>query len=251
MSKASNRSKQLRQHRSQTSKSTRGSRRSTPSRRERLRQLATSKAASGTSNEQDRSRVDASANGGLTAPAVSPQLLRLGLGQKQLPHGSLQKIFDKSPKLRGRPSITEISREATAGGVIYRFSKKDGLEILLVADHFDRWTIPKGHIEEGETAQETAIREIGEEAGVHQLEPVCWLGKIHFRYRRENVLVLMSTQIYLFHAVGDTDSIQKEDWMNDIKWFSFEDAVNIIAYRDIAKLMRLGYRRLQQKGEID
>lgn len=150
-----------------------------------------------------------------------------------------------------RPPISEISREATAGGVIYRFNDHGGLEILLVADHFNRWTIPKGHIEEGETAQETAIREIGEEAGVHQLEPICWLGKIHFRYRRDDILVLMSTQIYLFRALGDTDDIQKEDWMNGIKWFSYEEAVDIIAYRDIAKLMRLGYRRLQQKGEID
>lgn len=151
----------------------------------------------------------------------------------------------------GRSSLSEISREATAGGVIYRFSESGQLEILLVADHFDRWTIPKGHIEPGETAQETAIREIGEEAGVHQLDPICWLGKIHFRYRRDNILVLMSTQIYLFKALGDTNDIKKEDWMNDIKWFSFDRAVEIIAYKDIAKLMKLGYHRLQQRKEID
>lgn len=164
---------------------------------------------------------------------------------------SLREAFGRRTGGGHRSPISEISREATAGGVIYRFNDDGGLEILLVADHFNRWTIPKGHIEEGETAQETAIREIGEEAGVHQLEPICWLGKIHFRYRREDILVLMSTQIYLFRALGDTDDIQKEDWMNGIKWFSYDEAVDIIAYRDIAKLMRLGYRRLQQKGEID
>jgi ADP-ribose pyrophosphatase YjhB (NUDIX family) len=150
-----------------------------------------------------------------------------------------------------RPAINEMVREATAGGVIYRVTKKGDLEILLVADHFDRWTIPKGHIEEGETAQETAIREIGEEAGVHELEPICWLGKIHFRYRRGNTLVLMSTQIYLFRALGDTDNIKKEDWMNGIKWFKFDEAVDIIAYEDIAKLMLLARNRLRQKGDIE
>lgn len=168
---------------------------------------------------------------------------------KPLVRGNLQRVMTRSGS--GRSAISEISREATAGGVIYRINKYGGLEILLVADHFDRWTIPKGHIEEGETAQETAIREIGEEAGVHQLEPVCWLGKIHFRYRRENILVLMSTQIYLFKALGDTNDIQKEDWMNGIKWFSYDKAVDIIAYRDIAKLIRLGRRRLEQRGEIE
>ena len=150
-----------------------------------------------------------------------------------------------------RPAISEMVREATAGGVIFRVTKKGELEILLVADHFSRWTIPKGHIEEGETAQETAIREIGEEAGVHNLEPICWLGKIHFRYRRANTLVLMSTQIYLFRALGDTDNIAKEDWMSGIKWFPFDEAVDLIAYEDIAKLMLLGRSRLRQRGEIE
>lgn len=172
-----------------------------------------------------------------------------GASANPLVRGSLQRVLTRLPN--GRSTISEISREATAGGVIYRLSNEGELEILLVADHFNRWTIPKGHIEEGETAQETAIREIGEEAGVHQLEPICWLGKIHFRYRRENILVLMSTQIYLFKALGDTNDIQKEDWMTGIKWYPYDEAVNIIAYKDIAKLMRLGRRRLIQKGEID
>lgn len=163
---------------------------------------------------------------------------------KPLVRGSLQRVLIKSGK---RSSISEISREATAGGVIYRLENNQ-LEILLVADHYGRWTIPKGHIEEGETAQETAIREIGEEAGVHQLDPVCWLGKIHFRYRRENILVLMSTQIYLFKALGDTNDIKKEEWMNDIRWFKYDQAVEVIAYKDIAKLMRLAHRRLAQRG---
>lgn len=166
---------------------------------------------------------------------------------KPLVRGSLQRVLTKSGK---KSSISEISREATAGGVIYRL-QNGMLQILLVADHYGRWTIPKGHIEEGETAQETAIREIGEEAGVHQLESICWLGKIHFRYRRENILVLMSTQIYLFKALGDTDDIQKEDWMNDIRWFNYREAIDVIAYKDIAKLMNLAHRRLVQRGEID
>lgn len=177
---------------------------------------------------------------------------RLVAQQKPLSKNNISRPLNRILKPhRTRPEISEISREATAGGVIYRINEDGRLQVLLVADHFDRWTIPKGHIEKGETAQETAIREIGEEAGVHSLEPICWLGKIHFRYRRENVLVLMSTQIYLFKALGDTNDIQKEDWMNGIRWFDYDEAVDIIAYRDIAKLMRMGKRRLAQRGIIE
>jgi len=150
---------------------------------------------------------------------------------------------------RNKPSIQEIVREPTAGGIVYRHNKDGGVEILLIQDSKDRWTIPKGHIEEGETAQETAKREIAEEAGLKDTEVLGWLGKIHFRYRRINTLVLMTTQIYLVRAKGDTNAIQKEEWMNGIKWFAFHDALDHIEYEDIGKLMLLAMKRIRQGGK--
>ncbi|OYX41429.1 hypothetical protein B7Y94_05075 [Candidatus Saccharibacteria bacterium 32-49-12] len=157
--------------------------------------------------------------------------------------------FDKFKKYfsRKKPSIQEIVREPTAGGIVFRHGKK-GIEILLIQDAKDRWTIPKGHIEEGETAQQTAKREIGEEAGLHDVDVLGWLGKIHFRYRRIDKLVLMTTQIYLVRAKGDTDAIKKEDWMNGIKWFKFHDALEAIEYEDIGKLMLLAMKRIRQEN---
>ncbi len=75
-----------------------------------------------------------------------------------------------------------------------------------------------------------------------------WLGKINFRYRRLNTLVLMTTQIYLVHAKADTDKIKKEKWMNDIKWFSFNEALDKIEYEDIGKLILLAKKRIREAG---
>lgn len=158
--------------------------------------------------------------------------------------------FDKFKKYfsRKKPSIQEIVREPTAGGVVFRRDAENGIEILLIQDAKDRWTIPKGHIEEGETAQQTAKREIGEEAGLTDTDVLGWLGKIHFRYRRVDKLVLMTTQIYLVRAKGDTNAIKKEDWMNGIKWFKFHDALDAIEYEDIGKLMLLAMKRIRQEN---
>ena len=158
--------------------------------------------------------------------------------------------FDKFRKYfsRKKPSIQEIVREPTAGGIVFRRDKEGGVEILLIQDAKDRWTIPKGHIEEGETAQQTARREIGEEAGLKEVDILGWLGKIHFRYRRIDKLVLMTTQIYLVRAKGDTNDIQKEEWMNGIKWFTFHEALDAIEYEDIGKLMLLAMKRIRQEG---
>lgn len=159
--------------------------------------------------------------------------------------------FDSFKKVLGRgkkPSIQEIVREPTAGGIVFRRGKKDDIEILLIQDAKERWTIPKGHIEPGETAVATAKREIGEEAGLTNVEMLGWLGKIHFRYRRVDKLVLMTTQIYLVKALGDTDAIKKEEWMNDIRWFSFADALDQIEYEDIGKLILLAMKRIRQEN---
>lgn len=158
--------------------------------------------------------------------------------------------FERFKKYFKRPgaSIQEIVREPTAGGIVFRKNKQGEVEILLIQDAKDRWTIPKGHIEEGETAQQTAKREIGEEAGLTDVEVIGWLGKIHFRYRRVDRLVLMTTQIYLVRAKGDTDAIKKEEWMNGIKWFSFHDALDEIEYEDIGKLMLLAKKKIRQEN---
>ena len=149
-----------------------------------------------------------------------------------------------------RPAISEVVREPTAGGVVYRYAKKTGeVEILLIQDAKNRWTIPKGHIEEGETAKQTAEREVGEETGLQQMEVQNWLGKIHFRYRRMNSLVLMTTEIFLIKGLGDTDSLKPEDWMNGIAWMPAAEALEKIEYDDIGKLILLGLKKIREKKE--
>jgi len=161
----------------------------------------------------------------------------------------IQGIRDKLP-FKKRPIIDEVVRETTSGGIVYRRNAEThGLEILLMQDAKNRWTIPKGHVEPGEDPGATAEREIREETGLQDMEAHVWLGKVNFRYRRGHTLVLMTMHIWLVEAQGDTDKLYPEDWLNDIKWLPAMDAVDKIAYDDISKLILLGMKKIR-KGEV-
>jgi 8-oxo-dGTP pyrophosphatase MutT (NUDIX family) len=67
----------------------------------------------------------------------------------------------------------------SAGGVVLNAEGK----VLVVSQHGTSWSLPKGHIDEGEDAVAAARREIYEESGVRRLEFVRGLGS----YRRFRV----------------------------------------------------------------
>lgn len=147
---------------------------------------------------------------------------------------------------RKRPAISEVVREPTAGGIVFRGNiQMNSLEILLIQDAKNRWTIPKGHIEDGESAKECAEREIREETGLQEMKVLNWLGKINFRYRRQQSLVLMTTEIFLVQAQGDTDKLKPEEWMNGIKWFPAQEALDKIEYEDIGKIILLAMKKIR------
>ena len=66
--------------------------------------------------------------------------------------------------------LKNIVHETTAGGIVYRFDSQGKIELLLIEDSKGRWTRPKGRVEPGETYKQTARREIGEEAGLTNLQ---------------------------------------------------------------------------------
>ena len=166
------------------------------------------------------------------------------LQTEKIRESALDKI--KSAVFRKKTAIQEIVREPTSGGVVFRFTKdKKDIEILLIQDSKERWTIPKGHIEPGETAKVTAKREVEEETGLSNISVLTWLGKIHFKYRRMDKLVLMTTQVYLVQALDNHETPTPEKWMKGIKWFSFADALDAIEYEDIEKLMLVAKKRVR------
>src|ERR1700742_81282 len=79
--------------------------------------------------------------------------------------------------MSGIPTESQIS----AGGVAYR-RKGEGVEIALISvGERNRWQLPKGLIDDGETSQAAALREVREEAGI-ETEMIDLIDKVEYWY---------------------------------------------------------------------
>ncbi len=116
--------------------------------------------------------------------------------------------------------------EKSCGGIIF-YKTKQNTKILLVKNSNGRyWSFPKGHIEEGETEQETAIREIKEETGLdvtivknfREISEYCPFGKI-----RKRVV------FFLARAFTDNVKIQEEE-IDSYIWVDLQQARKLCSY---------------------
>ncbi len=124
-----------------------------------------------------------------------------------------------------------MKSEISAGGLILR-KAKNGWEILRIRDRSGVWTFPKGKIEEGETLEETAVREISEEVGLHTLRFLGTLTPLHYIYTR-NGQVDKTVHYFVFEYIGTEEPIgQKEEGIQEPTWVLLQDAHLDIGYPD-------------------
>jgi diadenosine hexaphosphate hydrolase (ATP-forming) len=152
---------------------------------------------------------------------------------------------NKPKAARGAKAV----REYTAGGVVFR-QVDERIEILMIQDRMGRWTIPKGHVEKGESIEQTATREVTEETGLHELKLGEKLDKLHFFYRKEGKLIFMTTYVFLIEAVGNTDAVipEESEGIVDAKWFDSAEALDLIEYKDTERLFRIGLSKVRKMG---
>ena len=123
----------------------------------------------------------------------------------------------------------ELKKEKACGCIVIDLDK-----VLLIQQNEGHWGFPKGHVENGETEIETAIREVKEETNIDVMP------NENKRYVQEYTMkngILKQVVFFLARKVsGDIKAQECE--IKNIKWFSFKDAISIITYDNTKELLR-------------
>jgi 8-oxo-dGTP pyrophosphatase MutT (NUDIX family) len=130
--------------------------------------------------------------------------------------------------------------EVSAGGLVIDTTGKLGLLIgrFDLKDASGKrvlWSLPKGHIEEGETPEQAAIREVAEETGITS-EITKSLGVIDFWFMAGGKRIHKTVHHFLFTEVGGVLAPQESE-VDKVSWFPLEEIVDQLAYPDEKKLI--------------
>ena len=142
-------------------------------------------------------------------------------------------------KKPARPYAKRVD-EVSAGGLVVDQSGKKGLLIGRI-DHKDAsgqrilWSLPKGHIEEGETPEQAAIREVAEETGIAS-EIERSLGVIDFWFMAGGKRIHKTVHHFQFKEVGGLLAAQESE-VDEVGWFPLSEIVDLLAYPDEKKLI--------------
>jgi bis(5'-nucleosidyl)-tetraphosphatase len=136
-----------------------------------------------------------------------------------------------------------VKEEYSAGAIIFRRTDREMEFLVIYSERNKIWGFPKGHIEEGETERDAALREISEETGLTRL-------KLMDTFREEDVYPAIGRSeefrgseitkhsIYFLCETGKEEIQTDNTEITGYRWLPYSDAVEILPFGNQKNILR-------------
>lgn len=143
--------------------------------------------------------------------------------------------------------------EKSAGAVLFRIEDEKIKYLFLYKkkhlNYNESWDFPKGNVEE-KSEIDTVKREIKEETGIVDLTLISSFKEtLTFFYMKGNERVFKIVNIYLYKTNEPKVILSKEH--NNYKWCTYEEALNLVSYKDSKEVLRKANNFLSRRGKIE
>lgn len=131
-------------------------------------------------------------------------------------------------------------------GIVPVLRQAQPYQFLLIQHHAGHWGFPKGHAEPGESAVETAQRELEEETGIRDYQLLAETSfSEHYSFTR-NQRAIEKTVVY-FLALVNSQTVQPQaDEIRAYQWATFEQALSLISFPAGQQVLRQAQQHLSQ-----
>ncbi|WRS26633.1 NUDIX domain-containing protein [Oscillospiraceae bacterium MB08-C2-2] len=138
-------------------------------------------------------------------------------------------------------------KEKSCGALVYR--KADDKIQLLILKHKlgGHWSFPKGHVEEGETEPETALREVKEETGLTIELQEGFRERVTYSPRPH----VSKEVIYFLGFAQDSRTKRQEEEISEIRWVDLEKVNRYLTYDNDRILIRNAKRHIARRASGD
>lgn len=154
--------------------------------------------------------------------------------------------MDRKPGSQ-RLSRAPAAEEVSAGGVVvHRGDPRggngvgraaSGHVVLLIRDSYRNWGFPKGHVEDGESPETAALREVAEETGLRALRILSPIDTIDWHFRFRGRPVHKTCHFFLMETDTTDTSPQLAEGISACRWESLADAAALVSYENARGLL--------------
>lgn len=137
-----------------------------------------------------------------------------------------------------------MSEAVSCGGVVIHRGK-----ILLlyknIHNRYEGWVLPKGTVEKGESHEETALREVKEEAGVNA-EIIKFVGTSNYSFSVYDDNVNKEVHWYLMVSDSYESKPQREEFFRDSGYYKYHEAYHLLKFQNEKNILEKAYSMYQK-----